>query len=112
MYLVVIAGEGKIWCQTNSSLRTVSCAILSDSLCQSCLAGVSAGGRRGLSGGDFSLRMTHPVASEPFLDGALRLAENTWLAEFSRGLSFPTTESLCHCDVMLAPIIKCSRACF
>lgn len=76
VYLEVIAGEGKIWCQTNSGHETVSSAILSDSLCQSCLAGVSAG-RRGLSGGDFSLGMTHPVASEPVLDGALRLAEST-----------------------------------
>lgn len=39
-------------------------------------------GRRGLSGGDFSFRMTHPVATQPVLDGALRLAESTELVDF------------------------------
>lgn len=69
VYLVGIASEGKIWCQTSSCHQTVSCAILSDSLCQSCLEGVSAAGRRDLSGGDFSLKMTHLVAAQPVLDG-------------------------------------------
>lgn len=41
-----------------------------------------------LSGGDFSFRMTHPVSTQPVPDGALRLAESTWLV----GFHF-------HCDV-------------
>lgn len=72
--------KGKYGARQTVAIR---CAALRSSrtACRSCLAGASAGGWRGLSGGgrDFAFRMTHPVATQPALDGALRLAESTWL---------------------------------